>query len=165
MSTPRALDAPRPSLASAIYVGLGGGVVLLTLVLRYPSLFEPRWYGDEGIFAAIAQNMRSGRALYSEAWDNKPPLIFFTYAAVQSLFGTSVLALHAVATAVVIATQCALMAVAALLFGIRRALVAGAIFALLMGTPVIEANLAMTETFMILPATLAVLLVVLADRV
>jgi len=28
--------------------------VLLTLSLRLPSLFEPHYYGDEGVFAATA---------------------------------------------------------------------------------------------------------------
>ncbi len=138
--------------------------VLLLFVLRYPSLYEPRWYGDEGIFAAIAENMRSGQMLYADAWDNKPPLIFFTYAGIQSLLGTSVFALHLVSLVVVTATQGVVMTLAGLLGGARRAAVAGVIFALLMGTPLLEGNVAMTETFMILPSSLGVLAFVIAQR-
>jgi hypothetical protein len=136
----------------------------LGFLLRYPSLFEPRWYGDEGIFAAVAGNLRHGRMLYSGAWDNKPPLIFFTYAGIQSLFGNGVFALHLVATAWVLATQAVVMVLAAMILGWRRAVVAGVAFALIECTPVIEGNLAMTETFMILPASLAVLLSLVAER-
>jgi hypothetical protein len=42
--------------------------------------------------------------LYSEAWDNKPPLIFLTYAGVQQAFGTGVLPLHLVTTLAVLVT-------------------------------------------------------------
>jgi 4-amino-4-deoxy-L-arabinose transferase-like glycosyltransferase len=148
----------------ALFLMLAAATLLAGFALRYPSLFEPRWYGDEGIFAAVAQNMREGRTLYSQAWDNKPPLIYFTYAAVQSLFGTGMFALHLVTTIAVLATQVCVIALAALLYGRKRALVAGLVFAFVMDTPLIEGDVAMTETFMILPATLAVLAFVVAER-
>ena len=163
MHAPHRSGSTRPQ-TTALYLALASGTLLFAFALRYASLYEPRWYGDEGIFAAIAQNMRDGRTLYSQAWDNKPPLIFFTYAGIQSLFGRSVFALHLVTTAAVLATQAAVMAIGALLYGGRRAVVAGAIFALAMSTPVIEGNLAMTETFMILPASLAVFVFIIAER-
>jgi hypothetical protein len=145
------------------FMALAVATVALALALRFPSLYEPRWYGDEGIFAAIAQNMRDGRTLYSEAWDNKPPLIFVTYALIQSAFGTGVMPLHAVTSGVVIGTQVAVMAIALRLYGPWRALAAGVTFGFVMCTPIIEGNLALTETYMILPATLAVLVFVVAQ--
>jgi len=161
------MQSPRYRMRSreaVLYATLAAATLLLAFALRYPSLFEPRWYGDEGIFAAIARNMRSGSTLYGDAWDNKPPLIFFTYAGIQSLFGTGVFALHLVATVAVLATQVVVMAIALLIVGARRAVVAGAIFAFAMGTPLLEGDLALTETFMILPSSLAVLTFVLAER-
>lgn len=132
--------------------------------LRLPSMFEPRWYRDEGIFAAIAQALREGQGLYGDAWDNKPPFIFLTYAAIQETLGGSVLMLHLVTTVVVLITQLLLFLLARQLLGLRRATVAAILFALVMGTPVIEGNLALTETYMILPTTLAMLLYVSASR-
>ncbi len=143
---------------------LAAGTLVLAFALRYASLFEPRWYGDEGIFAGVATNIREGRTLYAQAWDNKPPLIFYTYAAVQSTFGSSVFALHLWATISVLATQATVIAIAALVLGRRQALAAGVVFAVAMGTPVLEGNLALTETFMILPTSLGVLAFVLAER-
>jgi hypothetical protein len=102
--------------------------------------------------------VRHGATLYSGAWDNKPPLIYYTYAAVQSVFGTGVLPLHATAMAFVLLAQAAVIGIALLLFDGWRAALAGAIFAFLLCTPLIEGDLAMTETFMVLPVTLAVLL-------
>lgn len=136
----------------------------LTFALRYPTLFEPRWYGDEGIFASIAVSIRAGETLYVDAWDNKPPLIFFTYGGIQALFGTEILPLHATVTAAVLMTQVVVAVTAAALASPRHALLAALVFALLMGTPVIEGNLALTETFMILPVSLAVLTTVIASR-
>ncbi len=147
-----------------LFLALAAATLAFAFALRYASLFEPRWYGDEGIFAGVATNVREGRTLYAQAWDNKPPLIFFTYAAIQSTFGSSVFALHMWATISVLATQATVIAIAAQLVGRRGALVAGVLFAFAMGTPVIEGNLALTETFMILPTSLGVLAFVLAER-
>lgn len=52
--------------------------------LRLPSLFEPLWYGDEGIYQVLGRAMLHGRILYSGIWDNKPPLLYITYALVNS---------------------------------------------------------------------------------
>ncbi|MEX0751152.1 MAG: hypothetical protein WD359_10125 [Dehalococcoidia bacterium] len=149
---------------AAVYFVLAAATLILAFALRYPSFFEPRWYGDEGIFAGIAQNMLDGRTLYAEAWDNKPPLIFATYALIQLVSGTTgVMPLHIATAMVVIMTQAAVMAIALRLYGPWRSLIASAAFALVLCTPVLEGNLALTETYMILPATLGVLLFVLAD--
>ncbi len=82
----------------------------------------------------------------------------------QSLFGTGVMPLHATATLAVLLAQGAVIAIALLLFDGWRAAIAGAIFAFLLGTPLIEGDLAMTETFMVLPVTLAVLLFVWSEQ-
>ena len=47
----------------------------LFFLLRLPSLFEPYWYGDEGIYQAVAMLVNNGAHLYSGAWENKPPLL------------------------------------------------------------------------------------------
>src|SRR5213595_3223586 len=88
-----------------IFAILAVATLVLAFLLRYPSLYEPRWYGDEGIFAGVAENVRHGETLYSQAWDNKPPLVFFTYAGIQAIFGTGIFPLHLITTLVVLATQ------------------------------------------------------------
>ena len=100
------IPASRRSIAPALLIA---ATFALTFVLRYPSFFEPRWYGDEGIFASVAASLRHGHMLYSGAWDNKPPLIYFTYAGIQSVAGTGELPLHIAATISVLATQAAVV--------------------------------------------------------
>lgn len=52
-------------------------ILLLLLVLRLPNLFEPYWYGDEGIYLTLGIAMRNGARLYAEIIDHKTPLIYY----------------------------------------------------------------------------------------
>jgi hypothetical protein len=149
-----------PRLA-AFAVAVCAGVALLAL-LRYPSLYEPHWYGDEGIFAAIAHDVRSGDVLYRDAWDNKPPFIFYTYAAVQAIFGTGIFPLHLGALIVAAGTQLCVAAVAFRAGGTLAAAVTSLAFGLLAGGPWLEGNLALTESFIILPSAAAVAVIATA---
>lgn len=53
--------------------------VFILVLLRIPSLFESFWYGDEAIYAAVAQGMANGKMLYAQVWDHKPPFIFLFF--------------------------------------------------------------------------------------
>src|SRR6266404_1137608 len=52
---------------------------LLFFFLRLPSLIEPYWYGDEGIYQVVGMALHNGAQLYTQAWDNKPPLLYLVY--------------------------------------------------------------------------------------
>src|SRR3989344_2373963 len=133
-------------------------ILFLTFVLRFPSLFEPFWYGDEGIFAAVGRNLNLGGTLYQTAWDNKPPMIYLTYAAIFKLFGVSMFWLKLTTAVFVLATTTAIYEIARQVLGKNRALLATFIFGFLTSLRLIEGNLALTEIFMILPITLAMLI-------
>ena len=137
-----------------------GAVFFLIFILRFPSLFEPFWYGDEGIFAAVARNLNLGGVLYQTAWDNKPPMIYLTYAGIFSIFGVSMFWLRFVACVAVLATAGAIYEIARMNLGKKRALLATLIFGFLTSLRLLEGNLALTEIFMILPISLAFLHVV-----
>ncbi|MEX2028613.1 MAG: glycosyltransferase family 39 protein [Candidatus Curtissbacteria bacterium] len=135
-------------------------ILVLISVLRLPSLFEPFWYGDEGIFAAVARNLNMGGTLYQSAWDNKPPMIYLTYGATFQAFGVSMFSLRLLTLCVVLITAAAIYEIGQKALGVKRALVATAAFGILSSLRLIEANLALTEIFMILPITLAMLLAI-----
>lgn len=135
-------------------------VLFLAFLMRFPSLYEPFWYGDEGIFAAVAKNLTQGGVLYQTTWDNKPPMIYLTYATIFSLFGVSMFWLRLVATIVVMTTTAYIYELAKTTLGKQRALLAGLIFGFLTSLRIIEGNLALTEIFMILPITFAMYLAV-----
>jgi hypothetical protein len=55
----------------AILAGLG--VAAFSAMLRIPTLSEPRWYYDEGIFTTVAWASSKGMRLYVDVIDLQPP--------------------------------------------------------------------------------------------
>lgn len=132
-----------------------GAILILIAALRIPTFFEPYWYGDEGIFAAVANGILNHQTLYTQAWDNKPPLIYLTYASIFKFFGPTMFALRATTAVFVVATGYLIFEIARHALGLRRAFVALGLFALLQAQITLEANLALTEMFLIAFTTLA----------
>ena len=135
-------------------------VLFVTFLFRFPSLFEPFWYGDEGIFAAVGRNLNFGGVLYQTAWDNKPPMIFLTYQNIFNIFGVSMFWLRLVCAITVLCTSVAIYKIAQRIYGENRALVAAFAFGLLTSLRVIEGNLALTEIFMIFPISVGMMIAV-----
>lgn len=130
-------------------IAILAAALVLTIVLRLPAFFQPAWYGDEGIFAAVARAVREGGALYAEAWDNKPPGIFAVY--LLGEFAGGMVTIRFVALGATLATQVLLFAMALRASGPKVAGLVAVVFGLLVGLPIIEGHLANTETFMLLP--------------
>ncbi len=126
--------------------------VFTFMLLRIPSLIEPYWYGDEGIYQVIGMALRNGRLLYRDIWDNKPPLLYVLYSFVNGdLFSIRSLSLLAGIGAVV-----AQFFLSKNLFKKRLSqYLSTGVFALLFGLPLIEGNIANAENFMLLPITMA----------
>lgn len=137
-----------------------GLILFATFIFRFPSLYEPYWYGDEGIFAAVATKLNQGGILYQDAWDNKPPMIYLTYAAIFKLFGVSMFWLRLATIVVILSTTAVIYEIAQAVLGIKRALAAAFVFGFLSSLRIVEGNLSLTEIFMILPTTLAMLIVI-----
>lgn len=129
----------------------------LTLLLRVPSLLEPPWYDDEGIYAAVAHAMSQGAALYRDVADNRPPGMYLIYALFLGMSDASVFAVKLGAAAAVLATQVTVFFIAWRQWNARTALVTALLFGLLSSLPVLEGNLANAEVFMAFPIALAML--------
>jgi len=67
-----------------LWLGLGIGVII-TVLLRIPSLFEPYSYADEGIYLVLGKAFREGLVFYKDMHDNKPPLLYVTAGLAGSL--------------------------------------------------------------------------------
>ncbi len=52
-------------------------ILILLVLLRLPSLFEPYWYLDEAMYLTIGRCLRHGWLLYQDIFDNKPPGIYW----------------------------------------------------------------------------------------
>lgn len=132
------------------------GISFVFFLLRLPSLVEPYWYGDEGIYEVIGFAISKGRLLYSQIWDNKPPLLYYIYA----LFGGDQATVRLVSLVVGIASVLACFFLAKKLFtSFKPAALTTTVFAILFATPLLEGNIANAENFMLLPALLAGILV------
>lgn len=125
------------------------GISFLFFLLRLPSLFEPYWYGDEGIYETLGLAISRGRVLYTQIWDNKPPLLYYTYALVHGdQFLVRLLSLFVgIGCILVFFALCQKI----FLYQKRPSFIATATFAVLFGLPIIEGNIANAENFMLLP--------------
>lgn len=123
-------------------------VLIIAVLLRFPSLFEPNWYGDEGIYQVIGQTLNQGRFLYSEIWDNKPPLLYLIY----GLFNGDQFFVRLTSLFFMIATIGVFYLFAKKLFrNTRQVFVTTSLFSILFATPLFEGNIANAENFMYLP--------------
>ncbi len=133
-------------------------VAAVTVLLRLPTLFEPHHYADEGIFAAVAGQLLQGKTLYRTVWDDKPPLIYWLYAAVLATAGPSIPLLRLIAALWAAAGTAAVAVLGRRWTSSRVGLAAGVLVALLISTPFIEGNLALTELFAATPVAWAFVL-------
>jgi hypothetical protein len=76
----------------------GGGIAsrrrlaalaLLALLVGSAPVFLRTFVNDDATYVPVAQKLNTGRLLYRDAVDNKPPLIYATFALALRLFGTT----------------------------------------------------------------------------
>lgn len=124
------------------------GISALFFFLRIPSLIEPYWYGDEGIYQVIGKALIDGRSLYNEIWDNKPPLLYLVYA----FFGSDQFSVRFFSLIVGIMTTLLFFKLSLLILENKKlGMLTTFIFALLFASPILEGNIANAENFMLLP--------------
>ncbi len=133
----------------------------LIVLAHAPSFFHRLLDSDEAIYASIAALMNQGGALYSDGGaDNKPPGIFWVYAATFRIFGTyQMTAIHLVALLVIAGTCLLLFLAGRQLSNSRAGLLAAVLYGVLtaQGNPgLLAAN---AEALMMLPLTASVLLI------
>ena len=128
-------------------------LILTFLFLRIPSLFEPYWYGDEGIYLVLGQAIRKGITLYSHIHDNKPPSLYFLAAFSQTVFGFRLLLLF-----FMIPTIYFFHRLSSFFLSSKAAKIATFIFLVLTSIPLFEGNIANAEVFMLLPTLIGVYL-------
>ena len=121
-------------------------------LLRIPSLVEPYWYGDEGIYQVIGMALKSGRVLYEGTWDNKPPMLYLIYALVNgdqfwARFLSLIFGIGAVVAFYFLAKK--------LFTNHTITYSATLLFAVLFGIPLLEGNIANAENFMLFPTIMA----------
>lgn len=133
-------------------------IVFIFCLLRIPSLIEPEWYGDEGIYQVIGSSLNQGGLLYRDIWDNKPPLLYLYYGLVNGdLFLIKLLSLVFGAAAVVVFFYLSSQLFQKKLFPM---IISTSLFAVFFGAPILEGNIANAENFMLFPILLSLFLII-----
>jgi 4-amino-4-deoxy-L-arabinose transferase-like glycosyltransferase len=105
------------------------GIVVLTVATRLPSLLHPQPIDDEAVYSVVANEIVDGGRPYVDAADRKPPLLFWTYAAVFEAAGKfNWKALHAVALAWTLGTMAGLYVIGRGLFDRETGLIAALLY-------------------------------------
>src|SRR6202521_665220 len=135
-------------------------VAAVVALAHLPAFFHRLLDGDEAIYGSIAALMNEGRALYAGGGvDNKPPGIFWVYAATFHVAGTyQMTAIHAVGLLVMGATCVMIFMIGRSLAGVRAGLLAALIYGICTGAGNPRLLASNTELFMMLPITASVLL-------
>ena len=63
------------------------GIVILTIAIRLPALVYPRPIDSEAMYSVVANEIVDGGRPYADAVERKPPLLFWTYAAIFKVAG------------------------------------------------------------------------------
>src|SRR6266853_6295456 len=93
------------------------GIVLFTVATRLPSLQHPQAIDSEAMYSVVANEIVDGGRPYIDAVDRKPPLLFWTYAAVFKVAGKyNWKALHLVSLSWALVTMVGLYAIGKQLF-------------------------------------------------
>lgn len=135
-------------------------IAVVIFVAHLPSFMHRLLDGDEAIYGSIAALMNQGAQLYGQGGvDNKPPGVFWVYAATFRAFGTyDMTAVHAAGLLAMAATCVLLFMLARDLAGTKAGLLAALFYGVLTaaGNPRLLAS--NTEIFMMLPLSASVLL-------
>jgi len=128
-------------------------------ILRLPSLFEPYWYGDEGVYLTLGMAIRKGLTLYSQIHDNKPPLLYYFAAIGKTVFGFRLLlALFMVPTIYYFYRLCLHF------FNQKITQIITLVFLVITSIPFLEGNIANAEIFMLLPTIAGFLIFLKAKK-
>lgn len=130
------------------YIAIGI-LILILLLLKLPSLFEPHWNQTEGLYAAIAHSTRNGKLLYQDTFFTQPPGIIFIY--LISIFANTftLITVKLIGLIVTIGILLLIYQFTKKMFSLRTAQLATLIASILLGLPILEANIIHTELFFI----------------
>jgi len=136
-------------------------ILVGVFILRVPSLLEPYWYGDEGIYLTIGQAINRGSYLYSQIHDNKPPLLYWVASVADgNLFWFKMITLVTNLITVGIFARLATFILGKNGWGPKVAVI---VFSLFTTLPFWEGNIANAELYF-LPFTIAATLVLWSNN-
>jgi hypothetical protein len=130
------------------------GLVLLALIILAPLLYYP-FARDHGMYMVVAETMARGGMPYADAWDLKPPGIFFVFRTALGLFGRNMWGVRVLELVFLAATALALGRLGRRLApGSPAGAIGAAWFLLFLGHNLNYWHTAQAESFLLLPLVL-----------
>ena len=107
------------------------GIFLLTVMTRLPALLHPQAIDDEETYSMVANVIVDGGRPYVDAVERKPPLLFWTYAAIVEAAGKyNWKALHAFSLLWTLGTMAGLYVIGRNLFDRESGLIAALLYSI-----------------------------------
>src|SRR5437660_961588 len=132
------------------------GIILLTVAIRLPSLLHPQPIDSEAMYSVVANEIIDGGRPYIDAIERKPPLLFWTYAAIFKVAGEfNWKALHIVALVWTLCAMAGLYVIGRELFDRNTGLIAALFYSVFQPWGVWSNLSADGEMLMNLPIILA----------
>lgn len=124
--------------------------ILAFILLRIPSLFEPHWYVDEGMYATGGMVINQGGLIYRDFYDHKPQLMFYLWALLQNLGGGELLVKAKLFNIFLgIISILGINKLALYFWNKKIAAISIVVFAILVGSPILEGNIANAENLFV----------------
>ncbi len=143
----RPLAARVQALTPRLRAGLLLGLILLVAAGRLFT-FGEAFDRDITAYAVIGEEMLNGKVLYTEVWDHKPPAIHLSYVASLAIFGETPLAIWVLGCGAAILTLLGCYHAARSAGGPVAGMTAAAVWLLINGDLLLQANQPNTEVFM-----------------
>ncbi|MCB1196421.1 glycosyltransferase family 39 protein [bacterium] len=104
----------------------------ITVLLRLPYSTVPVLIVDEALYAEIANVILDGGMPYRDAWEQKPPGVYYLYALIFKLFGrNNLFAVHCFCIAAVLITSAGLLYIGILMHGVGTGILASFFYGVL----------------------------------
>jgi len=133
-------------------------ILVVTFLVRLPSLFEPLWYKDEAIYLTVGQKILRGGLPYLDIFDHKTPGIYYLTALAIKTLGASIWSLRVLLTGWMLVTLIVFFFLGKKLFDTKTALIGVFFLSALTSTPLLEGNITNSELLMILLTSVAIIL-------